>query len=230
MSYAVGFHIIKDVESVEDAVNKINNFFKTLNKEEYVENFMNYLSSLFLDEKITKLDFFDKKIQNLLKTFIKEISRFKFVYWSDHKILGLVSLNYSWKYSNIDFIRYIEFQNSTDNDYDLDTWKNISPGIDKIVNTYKDMSNDDLMKKFEEVYKSPYTASDVNLEYYRRTFIYDDIEKELDVTNYIYNKKSNKMVLLNMFYDYSYDHDLARIAFNKAKEYLTSEFPRIFKE
>lgn len=231
MSYAVGFHIVKNVESVEDAIVKINNFFETINKEEYIDNFLNYLSYLFFDNKIKKIDYFDKKVQEIIEEFVTNISRFKFIYWKEQKMLGLASLNYSWKYSNINFVRYVEFQNSTDNDYNLKTWENLSPNINSIVEHFKKMSNEELIKQFEEKYDSSYDKKDnADLEYYRKTFIYDAIEKKLDIMNYLYNKKSDKFTILNMFYDYKKDHDLKIIAFKKIKEYLLSEFPNHFTE
>lgn len=105
---------------------------------------------------------------------------FRFLYWEEHKLLGIVmmppeSVNEKWPLS-------MYFQNSCDQDYPFFEWK--EGNIPFFANAAAKAEN----YTAEEIRaKVDYEIEDENLEYYRRSTCYNDIFEELALESWLYN-------------------------------------------
>ena len=123
----------------------------------------------------------------------------RFFYLAEHNLLGVFGVP-----SEIQsiFDDSIYFQNSCDQDYEFEEWGNI-PTFAEIAEKWKASTDEEVKKKYYAERYGECDEDDVgeNLDYYRRTFAYDEIWGMCE--DFMWHDE--KAVHLSMFgfYDYS---------------------------
>ena len=112
----------------------------------------------------------------------------RFVYWDSQKILGLVIDNPEANGLGEFFDHSIYFQNSTDQDYDIDVWPTSCPWFSEIVANHSSITVQGLLKK--ERWNGT-TAKDMeeNFLYYVRSDISGDVYSGLCLNNWLYGEE-----------------------------------------
>lgn len=120
----------------------------------------------------------------------------RFVYWDSQKILGLVIDNPEANGLGEFFDHSIYFQNSTDQDYDIDVWPTSCPWFSEIVANHSSITVQGLLKK--ERWNGT-TAKDMeeNFLYYVRSDIYGD---DVFGSQYAFLSKEEATAWLNANY------------------------------
>lgn len=129
--------------------------------------------------------------------FLKSVFTFKIYHW---KKLGLMAVLYNNLSAGFDvnFKSEIYFQNSSDTNYDYETYKNLSPKIDKIVDTYKSVKSiDELIDIIPYLYEY-IDENDINeinkdpkeLDYYIKSACYKAVYNILDLDVITQDKES----------------------------------------
>lgn len=93
----------------------------------------------------------------------------------------------------------ISFQNSCDQDYDLDYWNEIEE-FKKISNKWRIASEDQILERMKnsDWFDAGESISSDRIEYYRRTFCYEDIWDPISWSLY----DDNQIVYLTLFGNY----------------------------
>ena len=132
----------------------------------------------------------------------------RFVYWDSQKILGLVIDNPEANGLGEFFDHSIYFQNSTDQDYDIDVWPTSCPWFSEIVANHSSITVQGLLKK--ERWNGT-TAKDMeeNFLYYVRSDIYGDVYSGLCLNNWLYGEEDRTFssVLYGCASKYGRSHD-----------------------
>lgn len=106
------------------------------------------------------------------------------VYWSEYNLLGVLG--------NVPEIIYgtpsIPFQDSTDQDYDLDIWPKLDFFQD-IIRKYSEMSDEKVIQKRHGDDLKYF--SDPDPAYSRRSLVYEKIFELLDLDNWLYDRRGN---------------------------------------
>ena len=109
----------------------------------------------------------------------------KFVYWPDKGLVGVVGNLPSkiGKYLVEDLVT-IEFQNSTDQNYDYEYWYGINY-FEEITELLKTGTTEWTLSYLNEGKVACYTLEDIteDIEYYRKSAIYNSIYHSLDLDN-----------------------------------------------
>lgn len=129
----------------------------------------------------------------LTKTF-----EFKIYHWKKLKLMAVSYSNLSANF-NENFKSEVCFQNVSDTDYDYETYKNISPEVDEIVDEYKAVkSMDDLIEIMPYLYDymNDDDIDEINekpdvLDYYVKSACYTAIYNRLNIDIIVDNKKDN---------------------------------------
>lgn len=111
----------------------------------------------------------------------------QYIYWTDKKLLGIVGeLPKSIKSA----LTTIEFQNSSDQDYEYDNWFGIKY-FEKIVININHASAAQIACLMND--RTIYTGDEIagDLEYSRKTAVYKIIYESLELDNWLWNKKGN---------------------------------------
>lgn len=108
------------------------------------------------------------------------------LFWPRHHLMGIRGGAYPKELEN-SFASSIRFQDSTDQDYPLNEWNSTVPLFNAkkhIVASIK--SRDDLLKwiNLDE-------DDSVDIEYWKRSLVYEEIFKALDLDAFIYEKPGN---------------------------------------
>lgn len=119
---------------------------------------------------------------------------FRFVYFPKHKILGLVGEFDDFSATSV------YFQNSTDQDYDYEEWNGISL-FEKLAKEVKQFSPDQIVRFFPEL---PDAEIRENLEYWRRTCLYQMIYEGLHLNKWLYrdykeNAQDDTFITFDLF-------------------------------
>ena len=125
----------------------------------------------------------------------------RFIYWPDKELLGIVGS----VYRDFDNLTTIEFQDSTDQNYEYEEWI----GIKYFEDTIKKCKNADinLLKSNFYDYDEEEILKDLN--YYRKSLVYRIIYKELELDNWLWLKGGNyKLFTLNTFNYYEEEFNI----------------------
>ena len=119
---------------------------------------------------------------------------FRFVYFPKHYILGLVGDFNDFSATSV------YFQNSTDQDYDYEEWNGISL-FEKLAEEAKQFSPDQIAQYFPEASNKEIQE---NLEYWRRSCLYQIIYEELHLGKWLYrdykeNEQDDTIVTFDLF-------------------------------
>mgnify|MGYP000011982170 CR=1 FL=1 len=127
-------------------------------------------------------------------TFLKSIFIFRIYHWKKLNLMALLSDNLSTGFDK-NFKSEIYFQNSSDTDYEYETYQNLSPEIDELINKFKSVKSiNDLIALNDDI--DEYTIQDISkdadaLLYYAKSRCYDAVYNILDL-DVIANDKENK--------------------------------------
>lgn len=104
------------------------------------------------------------------------------VYWEKYNLLGVIGE--TPENMSKEFVT-IEFQNSTDQNYDYNEWS----GISYFENVVKRLEHADA----NMVSSYGYDIDDINkdIDYFRKTAVYSTIHKELDIHNWLWKREGN---------------------------------------
>lgn len=177
MSYSFGMFFTECTP--DKVVSTCNSVVKTI-----VDNPIELIANNI--ENIPTIKFKDKTEDYITRSFdiayLYQLFNFPFVYWKQYNLLALRGYFYGTEVEKL-FKKHVCFQNSTDQDYDYDVWSGIVD-FDIAIWKAKSTSNDELIKKYKEEFGDDEEPEDI--EYYRRTYLYDMIYKSLDLDNWLY--------------------------------------------
>lgn len=129
-----------------------------------------------------------RKWREIDRYWLYSLFAIRYVYWRDKKLLGIIG---EIPEKIKDTLTSIEFQNSTDQDYDYEEWYGINY-FEEIVRKLKDADAADVafyLSKERDSYNKDEVAED--LEYYRKTAIYEIIYNSLELDRWLWNKEGN---------------------------------------
>lgn len=183
MSYYVRFNFIENVEvnDVLPTISKFKKFFND-NAEQIVKKRFDKRPSVYDEWGYEYFSEFIKntKLKNLNKAWLRQLFGVTFIYYPALKLLAF----YTEADDEFD-CRYIEFQNSCDQDYPLDYYT----GISFAEKMYQEVFNGDKCKSkdwFDYICDRSFDDDD-ELDYIKRNFVYDNIEKLLDIEKLLYH-------------------------------------------
>ena len=115
----------------------------------------------------------------------------RFIYWEEYNLLGIIGDNYPKVCLNM-IDEKVYFQNSCDQDYEYEEWGNSITFFNNIIEKAKQETPTNLIKEFNEVYKN-YTLKEIeeDIDYFRKSFVYQTIFHQLDLGNWLYDKEGN---------------------------------------
>ena len=182
MSYYYGISVFDDIIKKTDIYDKCYTFINEMyhnHFSEVIKNRVGYFphieKHLISDKPITTSDLTRDEIQ-----YCSELFDFAFIYWEKFNLLGVY---YS---DDIDYLKYLEFFNGSDQDVEYDKWNTLlkdDPSrqiFADIINKTKSGENDEDVKK----YFSDWDDDDLDIEYLRRSYAYKKIEELLLVDPY----------------------------------------------
>lgn len=126
-------------------------------------------------------EFFELK--KSIETWAKNsIFKFRWFFLKDLNLLGVYTDDESLKPL---FDCTIHFQNSCDQDYEFEEWNGVA-AFEQIAAKYKNMSDDDLIKKYKEKMNDEWDGDEhtVDLQYYAKSFAYDEVWELVEHTLY----------------------------------------------
>lgn len=199
MSY--GFEMyFKQVKSKEEAFDFAMSIMKNIfeNAEERIKNARFYIPSYpEMKENRTTDEYW------LYSVFTES-----FTYWEKENLLGMFGVTLPKSTIKM-FDASVYFQDSTDQDYDLETWDDNILYFKKIIDTVSGMSKDDLLNVIMERWGYD-KENEVELlemkeniekdpEYYRNSAIYSIIFDELDLELWMDDEnESDKFIRFNL--------------------------------
>lgn len=111
------------------------------------------------------------------------VFQIRFVYWPQHKLLAMCGDNYPKAVESL-FGPQINFQNATDQDYEIDTWDQNIPIFGAIIDGISKAGDETIRSLLG--YDEDETFSDE--DYARRSAVYKAIFKALDLDNWLYGR------------------------------------------
>lgn len=122
-----------------------------------------------------------------VENWVAAISTLRFVFWPEHELLALVGN--AWPGLKGAFAKSVYFQNSTDQDYELKEWEGICPYFDNLCIEFERMTPAELAKTGLFGGYTPEELSG-NVEYYRRTGMYAQVFKGLQLNDWLYGRNN----------------------------------------
>lgn len=119
----------------------------------------------------------------------------RFFYLAEHNLLGVFGVPSAVQEC---FDATIYFQNSTDQDYEYDEWKDV-PIFAQIADRWKASTDEDVLRKYNADRNDDEMDTD-DFDYYRRTFAYEEIWAMCE--DYMWN--DNQAVHLSLFSYYDF--------------------------
>ena len=107
------------------------------------------------------------------------VFKFRYFYNKDLHLLGIYGV-YSCLQDIFDCSVF--FQNSTDQDYEFDTWKGVRY-FEEVAEKWKNASDEDVKEHYKAEHNNEWTPKcNSSLDYYRRSYAYDEIWKHFEST------------------------------------------------
>ena len=148
----------------------VSNSLNDIAKDEFL-----YMPSIrydyfYKDEK-------DTVVNEIDRAWAKNVFTMRFLYLSEHELLGVFGVPTSAR-DIFDNTTY--FQNSCDQDYKFEEWAGI-PIFERIAEKWKTASDELVKERYtSEEYGEWDEGEEPNLDYYRRTFAYDEVWKMIE--------------------------------------------------
>ncbi|MDF2881293.1 MAG: hypothetical protein K0R54_1850 [Clostridiaceae bacterium] len=186
MSYkfSLGFINMKKEEVLDFCLNFTNECTK--NSYEFINDCKYDIPSYDMEETDnTKIGF------KLDKMWLYQLFNISFIYWEEKEILAVSGTVFPMSAKGM-FKTWVSFQNSSDSDYDYNTWNGIDY-FENIVNMVMELSSKQLIIKnhtLDEV--------EADIDYYKKVYVSETIYKELDLDNWLYGKEGKfKRIIIN---------------------------------
>lgn len=153
-------------------------------------------------------------INSAMKASLMNMFSFKFIYWRHLKLLAVVGNQHDA--TSLDLFPLI-FQNSSDQDEEYSTWDCLltdEPSrrtLKELREKIQSGQMDDVIK--EDIRKRDYIDDELDyetldMEYYRKEYLYKHIEDELDIHSCLYSHFSDDIVAFNMSDAALYDQSI----------------------
>lgn len=220
MSYSFGMYF-KQLNKEDDIVSILELISKRLyeNRGEYIEENRSFIPSfkgLILDESKKEAD----------EYWLFSLFNISCVYWKEYNLLGVSGYDYECLVDI--FPTHIGFQNSCDQDYDYEEWGDLIDIFNQKRDFIKNCNVDDILNIMNNKYKdSHYSKEEIleDLEYYKKTALYEEIFNLLDLDNWLYDKPSDKFnrIYINALNSYERWLNCKPYLF-KVREELKKEF------
>lgn len=174
MSYYVNMNFVPNVKphEVYDFLRKEIDYHKSTMGDRIsrdVENAIMRFDAPETKEEITKL--YPKIYDILHQDFL-----FTTIYYPEYELLAFIG--------DVSIDKKIAFQNYTDSNYSFETYDEIDC-LQDIVEKYKNMSEEQILKKYNEFYDEDLDEP-LSVDYYRKSLCYREIRERLEVEKYIY--------------------------------------------
>lgn len=190
MSYAfdMGF---KSAENLGAAMEIAQQLVDTISKADvrnFIERNIIYIPSLRHHNA-----FSDSRAANIVDTYwLYSLLNFRFVYWPEYQILGLVGNVPKAKEAGFEMVM---FQNSTDQDYGLDEWPENTPFFQARVNTTAQLLKEKpdtilnyLTERGVDLDDTGFDDLEEGAEYLVLTNLYDQIFSDLELDAWLYGR------------------------------------------
>lgn len=177
MSYGFGLRF-KQCKSFEEAVRtaiQCSDIYKT----QYAEVLK--LNEFYIPSR--RSDRYDEEHDNY---WIYSLFNIQFVWWEKWNLLAVQGLNHPHQIQEV-LPTEIYFQNSTDQDYNYEYWRDNIYLFREIKQKVLDFS---IEKLYQQCKKSKdwieQTEIEANPEYWRKSYLYDTIYEELELNKWLY--------------------------------------------
>ena len=126
-----------------------------------------------------------------------KVFRYRYFYDATLQLLGVYGIHNSIEHL---FDCTVQFQNSCDQDYDYKDWNGVAY-FKSIANKWKNTTDESVKEKFKEKYNSEWNSEYASpLEYYRKTFAYEEIWEKFENTLF----DDDSVIYLSLFGSYDY--------------------------
>ena len=123
---------------------------------------------------------------NERKDFVTAAFQVHCTYWPELNLLGLTTKNWPEDvYDDFSFTKPIQFQDSTDQNYPLETWDDRVPVFKKVKERIAGMSNTDILSAMGWD-NCDLWGGNPDIEYTQRSLIYREVFKTLDLNNWLH--------------------------------------------
>ena len=111
----------------------------------------------------------------------------RFIYWPDYDLLGVSGYKLPGEIENW-FDGHFSFQNSSDQDYDYETWPTGIRQFKARIDRIKNADNSTLYECIDK-YMGKYSIEEIKAdpEYFKKVCIYDMIYEDLQLNDWLYN-------------------------------------------
>lgn len=185
MSYAFGmfFKQIKQ-EDLLSFIDKVQSEMRN-HANEWIDYNKDYAPSVRSVRSLTNEPKFIKAFMD--EYWLNTLFTSRFVYWPNYDLLGVSGYKFPGEIENW-FDGHFTFQNSSDQDYDYETWP---AGIDLFATRINRVKNADDSNLYEYVNKfmAEYSMEEIKAdpEYFKKSCIYDMIYEDLQLDDWLYN-------------------------------------------
>lgn len=176
-------------------------YFKQFNNEGDAVIFANKVSDVIMShsKELLESNLFaipEKDINNPYPYWLYAFYNFKFVYFKEAEVLGLIG-DYGITEVSDMFDTHFYFQNSCDQDYDYELWNDkilIFKELKAKIQSLSDTELVDTMINDKSNYYNDNDREDIinSIDYYRKTYLYEVITNNLGVIDFVYDEKSDK--------------------------------------
>lgn len=192
MSYCIDISIFKGVIEEKDVFAKALAFCKNQYKKHMAETVREHLVYLPGFEEYEKdVTIFDIKRGD--REYLQNIFNYKFIYWKQFKLLGIIG---RYEKTNPDTMVDLCFQNSSDQNYDYETWDVLlddDVSRQEIKQLIEDTKAGNKTQAIIDYFKHRWGDDDevdAEKDYYRKWYVYAQIENMLEVSGYLYDNSS----------------------------------------
>ena len=178
MSYSFGmtfFEARNKLEAYEKATEFVTTLMSMKTAIDYVRQNARYFQCLlFKDEKRD----IDCQISRILDPWLSQLFTIQCTYWPQHNLLGITGDEWPKVCKSL-AAGSVHFQNGTDQDYEYEYWPTAIPFFKERVDAVKRMTDDEVQQIYE--------LSCDDIEYVRRSLVYQTIAEDLTLDDWIYS-------------------------------------------
>lgn len=197
MSYAFGmfFKECKDKEDAYDTARKVTELCLE-HGEAVIEHAKYYIPSFRLNKEAATIG---RWIDAANRGWLYSLMALNFVYWEEYHLLGMSGYNYPKAMTEL-FDTHQTFQNSSDQNYEFDTWNDKITIFSKLKEKCQAISAEEILKYYLNNNQDWYTKAEIeeNLDYYRKSTMYKMVMDVLDLDDWLYGCKNENFFRFSM--------------------------------
>ena len=187
MSYAftISFLEVPQDEVMAVCTEIVNEHFK--NKQQVIEENCMYAPPVrnFCMQDVTVNQYRKSPWKEADRFWLKQLFQVEFLYWEQYGLLGIVGIEMPpLERKPVS----VYFQNSTDRDYEYTTWAGIGL-FERICEEIQAVAEEELTKRMVQDNNDSDETPDV--EYTRKTAVYDQIYQALDLDSWLWKRDGN---------------------------------------